>query len=261
MRKRYGELGFIAVGATALVALLSAPGTAHAQEKPLTESFSLRYDTKMFISTIGNRCGPLPAVMPMLYPGTVLVDPFGIDRALAYKALCSLTDSQYSEDPGPKFVAPMNARIFSTVVVAYKCEAGKTLPVEGTVIPVMIMPGLEGWFAGIVNPIQIRNDIAKNGTFSAVISGRPNLAVEPTFQVIGARQRKDIWHKISVKLTCNVDAEGKLISTNQLTLTYSKFPSHRVWLSSPSTAAPRLVLDIPQGPFTNLWSLESIAAP
>ena len=75
-------------------------------------------------------------------------------------------------------------------------------------------------------------------------SGHPNDLAEPGHQLIAQRSSTNIWHRPTVRLSCNGN-EGKY---QILSFEGSKFPSRRIWVNG------ALKEDIDQGAFGDLWN-------
>ncbi|MEO8112859.1 MAG: hypothetical protein ABI655_00665, partial [Phenylobacterium sp.] len=236
--------------ATALAGLAAAPPAG-----AVVATFSVRFEDKLFINTIPlASCGP-GAVLG--FPG-----PNYPAQLAAYLTFCKAT-SLGENPPNGAIVAPLDARIRGGVDVTWRCDTtALPKPVGPTgVAPLAGAGGPEGPLAlglkGIVNVTPVRDQIAANTTFGAVVSGHPNPWVEPLFQAQRLRARPDIWNKLTGAITCGVDGRGMPTSTVNLTLLSTLFPSHRVWYRAP-IAAPgpgALIFNVPQGAFSALWFL------
>lgn len=141
-------------------------------------------------------------------------------------------------------------RLFAHMQVRFCCDNGKLKfpnksdDMEG---------GLEGiplgerLFLGVSGTINLNSKLTRVNTSSVELEwttwGRPNRLVEPRMQAIGFRDSVNIWHYGRVTFKCNGDyAEYKVHD-----FTGSRFPSHRLWISSV------LEEDIDQGYLSDLW--------
>ncbi len=236
------------------VALCSASVGLQAQQR-LT--FSIRFENKLFISTIPPAACGAAAV---LGPGA------GRVRTAAFMTFCQAT-SLAENPPTPAIVAPLDARIRGGIDVQWQCQVGNPIPVgQGNMARLATAGGNEGppalGIKGVVNPIATRNNILANGSFGYVLSGRPNAVVEPAFQLFRARATTDIWNRVTGVISCGVDTRGLPTATVNTTLLATLFPSHKLWYRTPMAApAPILLFNMAQGAFSNLWFLPPVPAP
>ena len=190
--------------------------TANVQAVTLT--FTVKIEDKMFINTV-----PLAACNPA---GIKLI--WGIADLAAYMAFCKAT-SLGENPPTPNIVTPLDARIKGGVDLSWKCQTGNPAPFAGTITALPTAGGNEGpvilGILGVVNPTATRNNINANGSYGYVVSGRPNLIVEPGFQIHKVRLRTNIWDKITGNITCATDARGMPTSRYSYAYTGSLFPS------------------------------------
>jgi hypothetical protein len=181
---------------------------------------------------------------------------------LMFAAFCKVTDASYGENPPrPNAPNPLDARIFGEVEVQWQCQANNPTPVSGSVTIKNAFGGPEiGPIFGRVNPIKTRNSIARDGTWSYVVSGHPDPVLEPSFTLFSnrafGRANTDIWYKQTGKITCRTRG-NKISAATALTPSYSQFPSHRLW----TNRLPAPLLSVKQGSFNNLWSLAPVPAP
>jgi len=108
-----------------------------------------------------------------------------------------------------------------------------------------------------------RNNLVANGGWGHVLSGHPNLLVEPGFAVFQVRVNTDIWVKLSGTVACGVDARGMPTTTISHGFTRTWFPSMKTWYITPATGARpgTLIYNRAQRSFEDLWALPAVAAP
>jgi hypothetical protein len=219
---------------------------------PMILTFSHELRSKLFIAGVPT-CGPDPA-------------PWwaGPGHWAAWRAFCAVTAATYVENP-PNGLAPvpLDARVLGVGQATWRCQAGNAAPIAfANAVAGISAGGMEGPFLGVAWPVGVRNSLLVNGTWGMVSSGRPNPAVEPTFQAIWPRWPPDIWNKIATSITCGVDAQGRPTATSNFNLTATWFPSHRVWRRSPiANPVAGVLFNLPQRALSDLWALPPIPAP
>ena len=225
---------------------------------PPVLTFSVKLTSKMFINTIpAANC--LSSSFRVVGPATIAG---GLAGQAAFVAFCKA--SSFGENPPTDAaVVPLDARILSVGRATWKCQAGNAAPFGGSFVTGGSVGGPEpGGLVGIANAPGIRDNINANGTFGFVSSGHPNPLAEPSFQTFMLRTRPDIWDKTTAKIVCGVDGRGQPTSTITYTGTFSAFPSHKLFERSPAAAAAfKLLFNVPQKLFSNLWFLPAIPAP
>jgi hypothetical protein len=239
----------------AAVALAQPPAA------PVVLTFSARYDSKLFIN--GTKAVNCLADAPLL------ANPL---QKAAFTAFCLKAGVTYVENPptGAAVAPALDARILERHDREWKCSTAN----NGTLVGPAVLNGVTrlggreplpngGFVLGVVNPFSIRNQMLVNGSWGYTASGHPNPVVEPGFLAAFPRLRPDIWHRLRGTTTCGVDARGLPTSATNYVLTHTKFPSHRVWKTTPNRpkVAAAVLFNIAQGSFGNLWRLPAIAAP
>ncbi len=231
--------------------------TASAQ---LILTFQPKYESKLYINNIPAADCKASAVR------VVGAGVLNLVKRAAFRAFCRATSVATNENPPTgAIVNPLDARIRGEVQLSFRCQVGNPLPLAPTfVVAGPTAAGPEGpGLVGVVNPPATRDDLAVNGGWGFVLSGRPNRLVEPAFQFFRARANPDIWHKFRATVTCGVDARGLPTATINRTMIGTWFPSHKVWFYAGSATAPpgALVNLWAQRSFGDLWFLPVIPAP
>lgn len=234
--------------------VMSQLGAAAVSAQILT--FSVRYEHKLFINTIPLlSCGN---------PGILLKAA----NFAAYIAFCQATSLGENPPTGAIIAPPLDARIRGEVTVRWRCQAGNAAPIGPTSVTVGPTaaghegPIILGILGTVTNP-PTRDNIAANRTWGWVLSGSPNIFVEVSFQVHKPRIRTAIWDRLQGTIQCGVDANGNPTSTVTDLLTYTRFPSHRVWYHTPAPGAGVGVVhfNLAQGSFDELWVLPPVGVP
>lgn len=220
---------------------------------PRTLTYSVELRSKLWING--------PAIVMGLHP-SALAGPQDYGR---YWAFWLATKRKFLDTAATDaFPAPgtvLDARILGQGFARWKCQQGRANPFAGAAWPGAAVGGFElpPAIFGVANPVAIRNSINVVGTWGMVTSGRPNLLLEPAFQSVFPRLRRNIWNKVVTTVTCNL---ANATSALAYTGTRSAFPNHRVWRRTPIGAAnSALRLTAAQGPFTRLWQLAPVPAP
>ncbi len=198
-----------------------------------TETF--RITAKSFIMPIVSNIGSLPIYC-------AAVPPFGSSQ-LKLSALAKATDKMYSENPSTD-IKDKKYRLFSSTNLNIRQNGNEIIDVTAT--PLSTDVGMEGPLSPpnlIVRGVSIIKKSPTQFTFSWYATGRPHNAAELTaFQTICPRTSRYIWHNVNGII--NLSGGSITISVS---ITGSKFPSHRVWVNG-------IIKDFkPQGPFSNLW--------
>lgn len=192
--------------------------------------FRKRYQTKIVVKTYLARIGRNIGYVSFF-------------SQLQLSALALATDSYYSEtaendsDDG-------HSRFRVAVTVKFSCACGRAWR-DSYDLP-DVTAGKEGPFLGFVS---VRGyDAVANGSVLTVswnTVGRPNAFVQPSFWLVRPRRATQIWHRVTVQITCDQNNQAKY---SLLKLVGSKFPSHVLFVDGIEKAR------IPQGPFSGLWT-------
>lgn len=264
---RRGTLLLIALAACASACKLertSVTSRSQAEDAcpPPEHTFLFRLMTKSYIGPLEiGGLGPNPGALPM--------------QKGAFLALAKATDISYGENPtrdGIKNGRADHFRIGGSVDIEITCR-GDEIKAYTTRYLYQYSGGQElGPIYGLTDAPQFDATLIKKGgnvmfpvdqdrlAIDFVISGRPNLGVEPSFQAIFPRLRTRIWNHVQGRIFCH--KEG--IAFWQLDgFSGSKFPSHKAWLELVtsdvlSNGKNMWYGKIPQGPFSGLWSLEPV---
>jgi hypothetical protein len=197
---------------------------------------------------------------------------FDFVRYAQYYELCKATDLSYEEHPATGTDNPAEARILAIVAINWTCRQNQAVPSSGRLIRVTEIGGSEparpagSPIHGVADVTQTRDTIAQNGEFAYVTSGRPNAFVEAPLEYFRLRQNTHIWHRVTGKITCVTDAQGMISATLEAKISdATKFPSHRVYEyrqdASGTPIFQRILADIPQQEFSNLWHLPPVGVP
>jgi peptidoglycan hydrolase-like protein with peptidoglycan-binding domain len=230
-----------------------------------------RLVAKSFIGPIGSRYGSLQCqldstvstVARIISPiGGAVIDWLAPDASdLALHALATATDAAFSEDPHDDriFTSPppesKGYRLFSRGQLYADCRGTDLVslslgPLGGAIdtdsgkeclphLPVcMQAPPLI-----IDQPFVTRRIDGSRVAFRWGVKGRPPQGAEIGLEIPCLRSSVYIWHQIDGVVDCS---SGTATVTG-LTLTGSRFPSHRLWLDGV------LAQDIRQGPLSGLW--------
>lgn len=165
-------------------------------------------------------------------------------------AFSSVTNQQFSENPRDGSSSSGQYRLWAQVFLDIKC-AGTTVTMQLT--DPATDAGYEGPLRARFDPLK--TDYTTDGKFAFQAQGRPHPAAEPPFQAIASRNNNTIWYKVQGHVTCDRNAEATLHLDG---VTTTKFPSFRLWVTEYSggrEGAEQLVVDRPQGNFSELWSL------
>jgi hypothetical protein len=235
-----------------------AEQSATACAPPPVRTFSMKLTSKMFINTIPD-ANCLSSAFRVAGPANLVG---GLAGQAAFFAFCKKS-SLGENPPSDNAPVPLDARILSMGTATWKCQAGIAAPFGASFRGLGSVGGQEpGGLVGVANAPGVRDNINANGTFGFVSSGHPNPVAEPAFQAFMLRARPDIWDKTTVKITCGVDGRGQPNSTIAFTGTFTAFPSHKIFRRIPANAAaPKLVFNVPQKLFSDLWFLPAIPAP
>jgi hypothetical protein len=168
-------------------------------------------------------------------------------RVQAYE-LMLLTDQIFRENPTDGTKETDQFRLWSKLQITGKCSAGKI--VRWAVSEPEIAFGKEGALNAtgeILTPLKVQPSASGNTSQSTIsfryaIKGRPHALATPAFENIQPRQCYWIWHEISGTASCS----GNTFTVSS-SVSGSQFPSHRLWQNG------KLVSEITQGPFDNLW--------
>lgn len=200
---------------------------------PVGVDFNVKIVAKSFINLIGSATG-FTVCSPLF------------DSRL--RALALATDSAFRENP-PTDVKDKVYRLYSERTFRVSCLSGRIVKVVPSGLDTDVGPEcFPGTSACLVPPALTISGIAAGSSglntfdFSWRAKGSPHLAAEPAFQLVCPRISRFIWHTVSGRLACG--PSGINVSVN---LSGSRFPSHRVWVNG------RVVRDIPQRDFNNLW--------
>ena len=171
-------------------------------------------------------------------------DGLGQTRTDAYLYML-LTDKMFSEDPPNGERSSGSFRLWSEVVVDVTCQGNKVT--DATFKGPATAFGKEGPLDSVGGVARALESKVANGeaTFGYRVSGRPNDASIPAFTYVRPRSCTYIWHDVSGTLSC---AGGQ--PKAKIALKASQFPSHKVWVAS------KVEVDMPQGPFENLWKCD-----
>lgn len=232
------------------------------QGPPSEISFSGQLRSKLFIDRIpSNKCNPNGVLQPT---GARALDDL---RYAEYDSFCKLTDLSYKEHPATGTDNPVEARILAIVAINWTCRQYQTVPSSGALIRSSEIGGPElGPIRGAAEVTTTRDTITQNGEFAYVASGRPNAAFEPFFSFFRPRQNTHIWHRVTGKITCATDGQGMISATLEAHISEAtKFPSHRLYEYRRDAAGTpifqRILADVPQQEFSNLWHLPPVGAP
>ena len=105
-----------------------------------------------------------------------------------------------------------------------------------------------GFFYGLTpTTIDTSSDVTETSPSTQMVhwtgSGHPDSYAEPGFQLVARRTSVNIWHDITVLVSCQMGKPAFAIDS----VKHSSFPSLRVW------QACELKVDRPQGAFSGLW--------
>jgi len=160
------------------------------------------------------------------------------------------TNANFSENPPNDSRDSGQYRLFAQVYLDVTCNGSS---------PSMQLTdpdtdaGYEGPLKAGVDTLQ--TDYFADGRFAFQAQGRPHPAAEPAFQAIKRRTNNTIWYKVGGSVTCDGYGNATLNLGNAIT---TKFPSFRLWVTQSSNGQLRgtdLVVDRPQGNFSELWFL------
>ena len=188
----------------------------------------------------------------------------------AFQTLAKMTDVSYGENPTRDGFVNGNVdhfRIGGSVDIEITCK-GKDITAWQQRYLYAYQGGQEfGPIYGLGDAPQFDAVLIKKGgnvqfpvdqdriAIDLVISGRPNVFAEPLFQAVTPRFRTRIWNHVVGKFFCGDDG----IPYFQLDeFSGSGFPSHKMWLYTPTSGKNVKYRKIPQGPFSNLWYLEAV---
>jgi hypothetical protein len=176
-----------------------------------------------------------------------------------FVALVGATNAFYNEDPPDGSLGSGDFRLFGEFLASMTCEANRAVDVDLT--RPNVAAGLEGPFAGVINPMQTRIRPVMSGStrigfnISFVMSGRPNAVAEIPIEAVKPRTNLSIFQKGRVLLICRLGTPTATAFTGG-----SPFPSHRTWvtdLSNGATTPAGLAQDL----MATLWSLPPVPAP
>ncbi|MFD1576966.1 peptidoglycan-binding protein, partial [Ramlibacter ginsenosidimutans] len=227
-----------------------------------------RVVAKSFIGPIGSRYGSLrcqldstvSTVAKIISPiGGAVIDWLSPDASdVALRALAAATDAAFSEDPRDDrpFTAPppegKGYRLFSRGQINAQCR--------GTEVMAVTLAGAIDTDSGkecipstglclqappliVDQPFVTRRIDPSHVAFRWGVKGRPPRGAELGVQIPCMRDSVYIWHQIDGIVDCSSGTPA----VTGLTLTGSRFPSHRLWLDGV------LAQDIRQGPLSGLW--------
>jgi RHS repeat-associated protein len=136
-------------------------------------------------------------------------------------------------------------RLYTRVNIKASCECGK--PPTVTIVETDMEGGAEGLVSGTIN--MTTPQVTPNGESVSVQWkgwGRPNRLVEPRIRWVKLRTSVNIWHDVTIKVSCDGDTPRFDIGA----VSVSGFPSFRLWKDGSQA------LSINQGPLSNLWKAD-----
>jgi hypothetical protein len=219
----------------------------------LALEFSKQVRSKLFIGPIGDACDPL---------GVVPLGPHFSERVAAYLVFCRLTDGLQDDPASGSEGPPLRARVLAIVDLRWSCRAGENTPLVGAVTPVAAIGGPEPLgLQGTAHPITVRDDLATDGTWAYVASGRPHPLAEIGFQIHRPRFRSDIWHHVAGSVHCETSASGDIRSRIEVHFEEAtRFPSHRAYfyggIDAPAFEQASSIVH--QHALSNLWYLPEV---
>lgn len=147
-----------------------------------------------------------------------------------------------------------NFRLRSELLIRGACSGDKVA--SWAFSPVEIEAGNEFYFISasadldrplVASPAKSGASSIDKVTFSYRMRGQPNVAGNAMMNAAKPRACTYIWHQVQGTLSCKA---GTLVP--QIAMTGSSFPSRRLWIDG------KLIADVTQGPFSNLWRCNSV---
>lgn len=245
-----------------------APAPQPVPPGPATSTRVFRVVAKSFIGRIGSRVGTLDCHLDSrVSTAARVISPLGgwlLDRLapgasnVGLDALAWATDQAFSENPADDriFTAPPPAgkgyRLFSrgqlnaqsrgtelttlALMGAIETDAGKEcLPRTSVCLQAPPLVIDQPFVTRRIDPSRI--------AFRWGVKGRPPPGAEIGLEISCMRDSVFIWHQVDGVVDCS----SGTAQVTGLTLTGSRFPSHRLWVDG------TLERDIVQGPLSALW--------
>jgi hypothetical protein len=233
----------------ALVTLVGCATSAEEEESTgdaVTESNAPRRAHLFVIRTKG-----------FIAPITNVGDVGSVTGNIALKAFAVATNASFSEDPKDGY-GPTDTgyRLWAELQLDVRC-VGSTVTM--TVEKAGTDAGYEGPLKAEFDPLRFAT--TRGGKFYYQARGRPHPAAKPAFDAVASRTNTTIWYEVSGNVTCDADADATLHLDQPVT---TPFPSFRLWVTQHSggrEGAEALIVDRPQGAFSELWSLPDPPAP
>jgi hypothetical protein len=171
-------------------------------------------------------------------------DGLGQTRTDAYLFLLA-TDKMFSENPSKGDRGSGDFRLWSEVIADVVCQGNKVT--NATFKGPNFAFGKEGALESVGEVARKLESKSADGVanFSYRIKGRPNNSSITAFTYVRPRNCTYIWHDVSGIISCSAGQPAA-----KVTLKASQFPSHKAWV------ADKVVIDMPQGPFENLWKCD-----
>ena len=168
------------------------------------------------------------------------------------RLFAGLTNCQYAEDPKTPHANTSDFRLFSRMPLQAQCDSAGNIS-TWRFEPPTAQFGREGWILSAEGDFGRRltaipgttGTNAKTVSFDYLLKGRPNALTKPAFLLVRARSCDYIWHHVQGVLSCSGSKPQVAV-----TLTGSKFPSHRAWVGDVQKQ------NLDQGPLSNLWSCD-----
>jgi len=167
-------------------------------------------------------------------------------------ALAKLTDGLFSELPNNDRKDDLNGdyRLYTNLRVNATCT-NNNLSVSHTLSSDAGREPFPIWSVGSIKPSALigqfvqNKDNASTWSFRYYMKGKPDIKLEPNFQLVRFRANPYIWHKIGGKILCKNNNPTWIMNE----FAGSKFPSHRYWVDGTQYSTHT------QGDFVGLWSL------
>lgn len=167
-------------------------------------------------------------------------------------ALAKTTDALFSELPNDDRKDDLNGdyRLYTNLRVNATCT-NNNLSVTHSLSSDAGREPFPIWRVASIKPPALigqfvqNKDNASTWSFRYYMKGKPDLKLEPNFQLVRFRANPFIWHKIGGKILCKNNNPTWIMNE----FAGSKFPSHRYWVDGTQYSTHK------QGDFVGLWSL------